>query len=525
MTSSNLSGTTIGPYELYEVIGRGGMSTVYRAHQPSMNRDVAIKVISSELAADEEFMARFVREAQIVAHLQHPHILPVYDFGESDDRAYLVMRLVQGGSLAEAIKEGPLPPERVTTLVRQITSALDYAHLRGIIHRDLKPTNILLDEDDNAYLTDFGIAKSLAEGTGTGLTITGQVMGTPTYMAPEQWRSEPVDGRTDIYALGVIIYQMLLGQAPFAADTPHGMMYQHLDMEPPPPHTLRPELPLSVDPVLRTALAKDREDRYASAGDLADALEEALSHPPRMPEQTDFDARDAALETLRTQAQYYDRRASDAAETQEGAAEQETVPPVWDLPPVHQTPAEPLPHPASPPGTPPYNAVPSGPSYAEPLPPEGLAQVLQQRWVWFGLAAVAGIALIVFVVLIGSWLSGDGDSGTRSEPTVFVTETSVPTPTLANPPRAMVVAPQSGTQVELGNNAVIEYQATDVQGITRVELQRFGVVLASEAFNGQTRVQGSFRYRMDSTGTHALEVVPWRGDARGIPSEVTIYGR
>ncbi|HMM29574.1 MAG TPA: serine/threonine-protein kinase, partial [Aggregatilineaceae bacterium] len=280
----------LGPYEILEPIGRGGMATVYRAHQPSMDRDVAIKIISAELAAEPEFAERFEREARIIARLQHPHILPVFDFGREGEMTYLVMRLMEGGNLAHELRGGALPVKRAVELTRQIASALDYAHLRGIVHRDLKPTNVLLDNLGNAYLTDFGIAKMLGGGPTTGLTATGAVMGTPTYMAPEQWRAEPIDGRTDIYALGVIVYQMLVGQVPFAAETPHGLMYQHLDMEPPRPHSVKPDLPLSIEPVIDKALAKRPEDRYASAGELAAALEQAIQQPARLPEQTLFEA-------------------------------------------------------------------------------------------------------------------------------------------------------------------------------------------------------------------------------------------
>ena len=251
-----MNNTQIGPYQLLDLIGKGGMALVYRAHQPSMERDVAIKILAPELAMDPEFTARFEREAQIVAHLQHPHILPIYDFGYEDGKTYLVMRLMEGGTLAQELRKGAMPLVRVIELAQQIGSALSYAHQRGIVHRDLKPTNILLDGMGNAYLTDFGIAKLLSSGTATGLTGTGVIMGTPTYMAPEQWRAEPVDGRTDIYAFGVILYQMLLGQVPFAAETPHGLMYQHLDQKPPAPHLVRPDVPINVEPVLAKALAK-----------------------------------------------------------------------------------------------------------------------------------------------------------------------------------------------------------------------------------------------------------------------------
>ena len=288
---NELSGTMLGPYHLLDIIGKGGMATVYRAHQASMDRDVAIKVMSLDLADEPEFATRFKHEAQIIARLQHPHIVPVYDFGtESRRLTFLVMRLLPGGSLGDELRKGGLSTERVIELTRQIASALDYAHQRGVIHRDLKPTNVLLDEQGNAYLTDFGIAKMIGGSTITGVTSPGSVMGTPTYMAPEQWRSEPVDARTDVYALGVIVYQMLLGQVPFSSETPHGLMYQHLDSEPPSPRTIKPGLPMGIEPVIRKALAKSPNERYASAGDLARDLENALRFPVRIPEQTAFEA-------------------------------------------------------------------------------------------------------------------------------------------------------------------------------------------------------------------------------------------
>ena len=536
MTSGNLDGTTLGPYEIHEVIGRGGMSTVYRAYQPSMDRDVAVKIISSELAADPEFMARFVREAQIVAHLQHPHILPVYDFGQTNDHAYLVMRLVEGGSLTGEIKQGPLANDRVIKLVRQIASALDYAHLRGIVHRDLKPSNILLDEDGNAYLTDFGIAKTINEGT--GLTVTGQVMGTPTYMAPEQWRSQPVDGRTDVYALGVIIFQMLLGQAPFIAETPHGLMYQHLDMEPPTPHTLRPELPLTVAPVLRKALAKQPDNRYASAGDLAGALDFALNTPLRLPEQTDWEARDAALDELRTQAQYYDEHTPDAALTQESAAEQATAPPSWNTQQNYQA-SQHAPYHAEPPAGPPaYSQMqqadqpfappvvsrPVQPAYDSVMEDSGI-HARNMRWLWFTGAVIVGLALVIGIALIGASLAGNDNSSSTALPTAVLTRTPIPSPTLANPPRAAIQSPASGVSVELGDTAEISFTATDAEGISRVDLRRFDIVVDSLSFNGERQVSGTFAYKLDSTGTHALEIVPWRGDARGVSANVTINGR
>ncbi len=276
---NDLSGTTLGQYYLVEPIGKGGMATVYRAFQANVGRHVAVKVLSPDLADEAEFISRFEHEARVVAGLQHPNIVAVHDFGRDGVLTYLVMRLMEGGSLDHLLRGGRLPLERVIQLTWQIAGALDYAHGRGIVHRDLKPTNVLLDELGVAALTDFGIAKIITSQPVMGLTAAGTVMGTPTYMAPEQWRSEPVDARTDVYALGIIIYQMLTGRVPFAAETPHGLMYQHLDAEPPPLRAQRPDLPLAVEPVLRKALAKRRYDRYASASELARDLENALRFP------------------------------------------------------------------------------------------------------------------------------------------------------------------------------------------------------------------------------------------------------
>ncbi len=282
--SDPLISQTLGNYEIVGKLGKGGMATVYRARQRNMQRDVAIKVMSADLAADPEFVARFEREAHVIARLEHPRILPVHDFGHEGELFYLVMRLVEGESLYYRLKRGPLPLKTAARYLTQIAEALDYAHAEGVIHRDLKPNNILIDQWDNLYLMDFGLAKIMAATQ--SLTQTGVVLGTPAYMAPEVWRGEPVDARTDVYALGVILYEMVLGHTPFESDTPFTLMYKHINDPPPSPRETMPDLPVEVEQVILKALAKDKDARYQSAGELARAFNEVVRVAGTLPQRT-----------------------------------------------------------------------------------------------------------------------------------------------------------------------------------------------------------------------------------------------
>lgn len=267
-------GKTLGPYRIEEKIGRGGMATVYRAFEAGVERDVAIKVMHDVDLDNESFRMRFLREAQTVAKLEHFHILPIYAYGEEDDTAYFVMRYISTGTLTDLIEKGPIPLKEASRIFKQIASALDYAHERGVIHRDIKPANILMDENNNAYLTDFGIAK-IYQAT-VQLTGEGNLVGTPTYMSPEQCQGFDLTPASDIYALGIILYEMLLGRVPFQSETPIALINMHVNMSPPPPRTLQADMPRSVENVLLKALAKEPTERYQTATVFAEALEEAI---------------------------------------------------------------------------------------------------------------------------------------------------------------------------------------------------------------------------------------------------------
>ena len=276
-----------GRYEVKSELGRGGMATVYLAYDPRFGRSVALKVMNVAFRDDPTFRGRFEREARTVATLEHPAIVPVYDFGEDHDQLYLVMRYMPGGSLADRIVGGPLPLDEAVVIVQRIGAALDHAHRQGVIHRDLKPANILFDQYDNPFLSDFGIVK-LAEATTAGLTGSG-VIGTPAYMSPEQIHSEKVlDGRSDIYTLGIILFEMLTGLKPYRADTPVKQMMAHVLNPIPSIRAIKPELPDAYDEVIRKALSKERESRFTTAGELTAALARAtgtFSPLPPVPAQ------------------------------------------------------------------------------------------------------------------------------------------------------------------------------------------------------------------------------------------------
>ncbi|MFN8532124.1 MAG: serine/threonine-protein kinase [Dehalococcoidia bacterium] len=266
-------GTTLGEFRIDAKIGEGGMAAVYRATQPSLHRTVAIKVLDTSLLADPTFVARFQREADTVAKLMHPNIVPVYAFGEAGVTLYLAMGFVPGGSLAERMAR-PLDLQTVGRIVRQVAEALDYAHKQGVVHRDIKPANILLGEGDWALLSDFGIARML-EGR-MRLTQPGVGLGTPEYMSPEQGLSDDIDGRSDIYSLGIVLYELITGEVPFDADTPFGILYKQVHEPLPLPSKIKPEISSALENVIIRATAKRPEDRYQTAEQFKTALEAAI---------------------------------------------------------------------------------------------------------------------------------------------------------------------------------------------------------------------------------------------------------
>lgn len=274
----DLTGRQLGAYRIVGPLGEGGMAAVYKAVQTGkISRQVAIKVLPQHLAKSPEFVKRFDQEANVLAQLQHPRILPVFDFGETDGYTYLVMPFIESGTLADVLNGKPLPLPQIRSLGAQLAEALDYANSRGLVHRDVKPSNVLVDERGNCLLSDFGISKLLAGSE--KFTTTGGLVGTPAYMSPEQGRGEPLDGRSDVYALGVIVYEMATGRVPFRAETPLAVIVKHLNDPLPLPRTLNPELPEALERVICKALAKAPGDRFATAGEFGRALQAAIPEP------------------------------------------------------------------------------------------------------------------------------------------------------------------------------------------------------------------------------------------------------
>lgn len=261
-------GTEVAGFRIESVLGQGGMGTVYVAEQSSPTRKVVLKLLRPELSRDEAFRRRFVHESEAAASTEHPNIVPIYAAGETDGLLYIAMRYVDGDDLRERIGQtGPLAADRAIEIVSQVAAALDAAHARGLVHRDVKPSNILLDANGNAYLSDFGLIKR--SEVDTGLTETGQFMGSIDYCAPEQIRGDEVDGRVDVYSLGCVLFEAVSGRPPFKRETEVATLYAHLEQEPPALSSVATGSPRDLDGVVASALAKDPSERYATAGAFA----------------------------------------------------------------------------------------------------------------------------------------------------------------------------------------------------------------------------------------------------------------
>jgi serine/threonine protein kinase len=279
MSPSTLEGTTIGKYRILEALGRGGMAQVYKAYHPQLDRHVAIKILRADLVEQDEFLLRFRREAHAVSGLRHTNIVQVFDFDVQDDLYYMVMELLEGDTLRARMNEyrvrgQRMPLVEVVSILNDVLSGLAYAHSEGIIHRDIKPANIMLTKKGQAVLTDFGIAQIVGS---TQYTVSGALMGTLNYMAPEQGLKGLCDIRSDIYSLGIVLYEMLTGYTPFDADTPLAILMKHLNDPLPLPTQVDPTLPTMLENVVLKALAKDPDDRFQSAQEMAAALQKCMS--------------------------------------------------------------------------------------------------------------------------------------------------------------------------------------------------------------------------------------------------------
>src|SRR5580704_16938932 len=284
-----LVGTDFAGYRLRAVLGRGGMSIVYQAENPRLRNVIALKVLAPELADDQVFRVRFREESQIAASLNHPHVIPIHDFGSSDGLLYIAMRYVSGTDLRHLIADrGWLAPYESVHLLEQAARALDSAHRRGLVHRDVKPGNLLIaqggddGDPDHVYLADFGITKYV--GRPTGLTVAGTVLGTGHYISPEQIQHHAVLGAADQYSLGCVLYECLTGRAPFEKGLNEAILWAHVHEFAAPPSLLRPELPPAVDEVIARALAKNPDDRYADCREFLAAARDALAPAPTRPQ-------------------------------------------------------------------------------------------------------------------------------------------------------------------------------------------------------------------------------------------------
>ena len=412
--------TLSGRYKIDEMLGQGGMSAVYKAYDPNLKRVVAIKLVHQHLSNDQEFVKRFEEEASVVASLRHPNIVQVYDFNADMGINYMVMEFVPGETLQQRLKrlntsQRKMSVEEALKITIEICNALSYAHKRGMVHRDIKPANIMLDVNNDAILMDFGIVKIIG---GSSHTVTGAVMGTARYMPPEVVRSEPADQRSDIYALGITLYEMISGKPPFEADSVMTVMMMHLNDPVPDIRLSREHLDSQLAYILGKALAKDRNQRYASTEEFATALRAVLSG-----ESKNVVTQDDSATILPGMSSYPSQPIGGVS--QQFAQSGQNNPPSQPNPVSISNAGQSISHdhPVNPPPSGPYPVPSTIASGAQPLYP----QKKSKSFLWIGMGALALVFFIGVIVVGGILISRLGSGGevlaTETEAIAFVEET------------------------------------------------------------------------------------------------------
>ncbi len=428
-----MDGTPFGRYRLVSLLGRGGMGEVWRAYDTSMNRVVALKVLPPAFADDEQYQVRFRREAHMAAALDEPHVVPIHDSGEIDGRLYVTMRLIDGKTVNELLENGPLAPQRAVSIVEQIAAALHAAHKVGLVHRDVKPSNILVTDDDFAYLIDFGIARVAGA---TKLTGTGATIGTVAYMAPERFSTDTVDARADTYALACVLCECLTGIQPFPGESVERQLAGHLTMPPPQPSTMQPGVPRQMDQVVAKGMAKNPDDRYATTKDFAAAARAALGGASITDHQVAPPIQDAppspppppVYPNLSAAPAPATAAASWPAPTSGPVAYPPTGPNVPSAGPPTQYPAFGQPPPPSMGGQPVMDAG-SAPSW-QPLPGSQLSQGNQQKWL---IPAVLAAAVLLVIGVIAAVVYFITSQSSNPGPIAFPGKSPTATPSASVP--------------------------------------------------------------------------------------------
>ena len=430
---------TLGQFQIIEQVGKGGMAIVYKAYQANLQRHVAIKVLSPKLADDMDLVKRFLREARSAAAIQHPNVMIIHDVGSEGEIHYIVTEFLDGMTLAQLLQqEGALEPSRIVNIVRQIASALDYAHSQGYIHRDIKPSNIMVDpaRNDHVTLMDFGLVQVSG---GSRITRTGFIMGTPDYMSPEQAKGDAIDNRTDIYSLGVTVYHMLTGDVPFSKSTPHAVLLAHIMEDPPSMSISDKDISFEIESVVRKAMNKDPKDRYEWAGEMATDLDTATTSP------MSFTAPPVRPSMYPQAPPAMPPGPPQYAQTPSGGVTSYPQTPPGAPAGYTQTP---------PAGMPPYAKTPPGGT--TPYPPRQ-----RPRWVWpvVGLGSFAVLAALVIVGIL-FWPQISALFGGAPTPTAVA---QLPTPTAAPKVEVFDVSPREIIQ---GDSVNIDWRVSGVSSIS-----------------------------------------------------------